>query len=269
MTKLEKIMQNEQIELFSVLPFSSCEVRKEHLLKRLTFKPLSVIIYAIPYYVSIPENISAYASSRDYHLYMSALHTRLEKAFSEAFVGESSCGFSDHTPIDERLGAVKAGLGVFGKNGLILTEKYGSYVFLGEMLTSVSHEKLGMYQTHDIKGCMGCGACKNACPTGCLSGEDHACLSEITQKKGSLTEAEIDLMRKENALWGCDICQTVCPYNKNPRVTPIAFFHEKRIEALTEDMLLKMDEESFRERAFSWRGRETILRNLNYLKKRK
>ena len=73
-------------------------------------------------------------------------------------------------------------------------------------------------------------------------------------------------MRKYNTAWGCDICQSVCPYNKNPRVTPIDFFFEERIMKLTTEIIDGMDKESFSKRAFAWRGRKTVRRNTELLK---
>ena len=69
-------------------------------------------------------------------------------------------------------------------------------------------------------------------------------------------------MKKHNTVWGCDLCQTVCPYNKAPRVTPIAFFKEALIPHLTLDILESMNDGAFSERAFAWRGRKTVERNL-------
>ena len=104
-----------------------------------------------------------------------------------------------------------------------------------------------------------------ACPTGVLRGEGDDCLSAITQRKGELTEREIELMRKNNTLWGCDICQSVCPHNKFPVSTPIDFFYEERIDELTSKVLESLDDESFSKRAFAWRGRKTVERNIGYL----
>ena len=157
------------------------------------------------------------------------------------------------------------GLGVAGKNGLILNEKYGSYVFVGDMLTDISPEELSASAPCEIKPCIGCGRCISACPTGILGGIGDDCLSAITQRKGELSEEAIALIRKYNTAWGCDECQSACPHNKSPKITPVEFFHRDKIEELTEDMLAAMDKDTFSKRAFAWRGRAVLERNLAIL----
>ena len=95
------------------------------------------------------------------------------------------------------------------------------------------------------------------------------CLSAITQKKGELTEWEISLMREHNTVWGCDVCQSVCPFNKEPALTPVSFFYEDRIPHLTREVLDTMNKPTFKKRAFAWRGRKTVERNLDILENTK
>ena len=80
-----------------------------------------------------------------------------------------------------------------------------------------------------------------------------------------LTDEEKDLMRKYNILWGCDECQRYCPHNLNAVKTPIEFFYKDRIPCLTEELLDSMSDEDFEKRAFAWRKRKTIERNLHVL----
>ena len=110
-----------------------------------------------------------------------------------------------------------------------------------------------------------CGACKRACPAGILRGEGEDCLSAITQKKGELSDSEISLMIKFNTAWGCDLCQISCPHNKNPEKTPLEFFYRDRIDHLTRPLLDAMSKDEFKSRAFAWRGRKTVERNLDIL----
>ena len=72
-------------------------------------------------------------------------------------------------------------------------------------------------------------------------------------------------MRKHNTLWGCDLCQTSCPHNKSPEKTPVEFFYRERIPCLTRQLLDVMSEEEFERRAFAWRKRKTIDRNIDIL----
>lgn len=254
----------------ALLPLSACKLVLPRLLDGKEGVPRSVILFLIPYYAGKPENFSAYAAAKDYHLYVKQLSERLLPALSSLFPGYHFWCFSDHSPIDERHAAVTAGLGVYGKNGLLLTEKYSSYQFIGEWITDVPVELLGTAEIFPRRDCCGCGACRAACPTGILRGENAECLSAITQKKGALSEQEATWMRQCNTAWGCDLCQEACPYTKRALqtgsiMTPIPFFQEDRIRRLDEKTLSSLSPSDFRTRAFAWRGRQTVERNVRIL----
>lgn len=258
---------SQNIEYYAVLDYASCRQINRSIMEREDFEPKSVIVYLLPYYTGETVNISRYAASLDYHLalreYSEGLITALLAARPEA----RAKGYGDHSPIDEVGAALISGLGIVGDNGLTINEKYGSYVFIGDVVTDIPAEELGATEICDVKRCMHCGACKRACPTGILRSEGDDCLSAITQRKGELTDSECDLMRKYNTVWGCDLCQSACPYNKEPKITPLEFFHRERITELTREILDAMDKSSFMRRAFSWRGRKTVERNLDILNK--
>ena len=96
------------------------------------------------------------------------------------------------------------------------------------------------------------------------------CLSAVTQKKGELSADEVELIAYHKSAWGCDICQKVCPHTKkaikNGTIySKIPFFLEKRTPCLTYEVVEKMTEEDFKERAYSWRGKAPLLRNLEIL----
>ena len=264
---LKSFFDGEFIEFFSILPYSRCKVIRPDIMAREKFSPVSVIVYLVPYYTGEAVNISKYAISRDYHIYIKELNERLGAFLKKRFTENSFKGYGDSSPIDERRAAISLGLGIRGENGLLINEKYGSYVFIGEMITDISTELLGNAEIRDEISCKKCGRCKNACPTGRLKSKENPCLSDITQRKGALTEEEINLMRKCGTVWGCDLCQSVCPYNENAEFTPIEFFRQDRIAYLTDETLSSMSEADFRCRAYSWRGRKTVERNLGYIKK--
>ena len=266
METVRSFFENEKIEYFGILPYSMCRETVPEIIAREDFVPKSVIVFLIPYYTGAGKNISRYAVSLDYHIYVKDVTKRLITMLSEKYPESSFCGYGDHSPLDERHAAISAGLGILGDNGLIINEKYGSYVFVADIVSDVSPEVLGARKLPaPLVFCEHCGACKRACPTGILSGEGGECLSFITQKKGELSEEEKALILKYNTAWGCDECQAHCPHNINPKPTPVSFFWNDRIEKLTREVLDKMTKDEFRRRAFSWRGRKTVERNLEIL----
>ena len=263
---IAKLFQREKIEYFSSLSYKDVRVTREDIIAREDFVPRSVIVYLVPYYAGNTVNLSKYAAARDYHLYIRDLNRRLISDLKKAYPENSFKGYGDSSPIDERHAALSLGLGILGENRLLINEKYGSYIFIGEIITDLEPEILGVSSPKPTVHCDGCGICKSKCPTGSLRDFSCECLSSITQKKGELTENEVDLMRKCGTVWGCDVCQDVCPHNKDPRKTPVLFFKEDRIEELTEDVLHSMSREDFSERAFAWRGIKTLERNLEFMK---
>ncbi len=266
--KLREFFKQNGIEYYAVLDYNDCHETSHGIMSRESFVPRSVIIYLLPYYTGETVNISRYAASLDYHLVIGEVGQALALSVAELYPQSNSRSYGDHSPIDERHAALIAGLGILGDSGLLINEKYGTYSFIGDLVTDIPPEKLGAVTPREIERCSGCGACKKACPTGILRGEGIDCLSAITQRKGELTDGERALMRKYNTAWGCDICQTACPHNKSPNKTPIPFFYTDPVYNLTRDTLDKMDKAAFRSRAFSWRGRGTVERNLDILKEK-
>lgn len=264
-SKIEKYFASLNIEYFDVLSYADCREINGRIINREGFVPKSVIIYLLPYYSGEAENLSVYASSLDYHIAISEINQGLEGILKEAFPNAKVKGYGDHSPIDERHAALGAGLGIAGDNGLIINEKYGTYVFIGDIVTDIEPDMLSAVKLQPYSRCEGCGACKRACPTKILSGEGTDCLSAITQRKGELSEEEKELMRKYNTLWGCDICQKACPHNKKPLLTPVEFFYRERIPHLSKEILDNMTDEQFEKRAFAWRKRKTVERNIDVL----
>lgn len=221
--------------------------------------PKSIIVCLFPYFNFIPkkQNLSLYAALRDYHSVITPVLSEICEAMSQK-TGCSFMAFTDNSPIPEVTVAVRAGLGVRGDNGLLISEKYGSFVFIGEIVTDMPFE----YTISEQKECCHCGECKRACPTKRLSGEGE-CLSHITQKKGELTENEKELIKNSGIVWGCDICQLVCPMNKDKAAEPY-----KAFVATEEDFYITKDQvpQRIQNSAFSFRGDKPILRNLDIVK---
>lgn len=250
LSELKKIFEAEKIEYFGALPIERCEIIRRYKIDRLPFRPRNAVVFAVPYYTgdNPARIVSKYAVSRDYHLFFSRLYERLCPELEKMSPGSSFRGFVDDSPIRETDAAALCGVGMKGENHLIITEKYGSYVFLGEILTDADVES----SIISPRVCPGCGRCKKACPS------PESCLSAATQKKGELTPGERRMMIKYRTAWGCDICQDVCPYNSDPEKTPVEWFYKDRIFTPPLGMELK-------DRAYEWRGRAVIERNLEII----
>lgn len=264
---ITKALSEKSLDLFSAVKLLDCKITKKYLLDKAGIDPLvgSAIMIAVPYLVKddIEGNISEYAKSRDYHLFFASLFEELLPALRAEFPKYRFEGFVDHSPIDEINAAAIAGLGAIGANGLLITEKYSSFIFLGEIITDAPIQ----CKSNEIKLCENCAFCLNSCPIGC---DKFRCLSAITQKKGDLTDCEKELILSNGSVWGCDICQKVCPHTKKAIkcgsiYSPIPFFSEKRISNLTYKMIEEMPDKDFKERAYSWRGKSVLLRNLNLI----
>ena len=264
---IDELMLGEGIELTGAISLSDCTVTRDYLLKKAGIADGTCIVFAIPYLSRSADtparNISAYAVSRDYHLFVKQLSERLLPRLSERFPDNRFAFFADHSPIDERDAAVKCGIGSFGDNRLIINKKYSSFFFIGELITDAHLEA----DSASDAVCIHCGACKRICPMN-VDGSD--CLSAVTQKKGQLSDDEENLIRKYKCAWGCDLCQDACPVTLAARksgsvYTEIPFFTEDTTPSLTEKSVVAMSDAEFSRRAFSWRGRSVILRNLSLL----
>ena len=156
--------------------------------------------------------------------------------------------------------------------GLMTEQDVGSATFVEwrKLIDTLFDQALNLNTPKPITTCTDCGACRQACPAGLDIG---GCLSALTQKKGALTADEEKIILANGTAWGCDRCQEICPVNRAARArgtlySTIRYFNESALPCLTAQTVEEMSEADFARRAYSWRGRAVILRNLQLLETR-
>ena len=234
----------------------------------------SIIVCVFPYHIEdkYESNISRYCYGMDYHLVIKEKLNEICEEIKSVDEKFEYRVFADNGPLVDRYLAYLAGIGYYGVNNNLITDKYGSYVFIGYIVNNYDLE----VDNPTNKTCIKCNKCVKYCPGNALEGNykmnPKKCLSYITQKKEELTLEEKDKMKKNKLIFGCDICQIVCPHNKD--------ICESNIEEFTTDLITNLDEEEissisnkefkrrYKNRAFSWRGRNIIKRNMDIIKEK-
>ncbi len=260
---LNEIM-NATSPLWGIVSFDKF---KDHLIpcravSRIPENTKSIIVALFPYYLGDDayegSNISKYAVVPDYNDFMKLRLESAAQKLSEVFPDDDFSVFCGNSPFPEVSLAETAGLGSKGVNGLLLTEKYGSWVFIGEIATTLSLA----YSEKRISLCDGCDLCINACPSHALTREGFnadLCISAISQQKKPLTPEQEQLIIKNGSAWGCDTCQSVCPKNIGADRT--------EIEEFLNGVKLRADyDDDLTDRAYGWRGEKVIKRNLDLFK---
>jgi epoxyqueuosine reductase len=204
-----------------------------------------------PYSTEAPAErgwLSRYAWGDDYHDVMKAMLERVVERLQETAGSFEARAYVDTGPVVERAWAASAGLGAWGKNTCLLHPEHGSWFFLGEIVTDLE-------LTPDeprVDMCGSCTACLEACPTGALPApyvlDATRCISYLTiELRGSIPETRREGVGRH--VFGCDICQDVCPWNRKRRHRGGAPF-EPRPDAFAPDLaeLATLDDEAFRER---------------------
>lgn len=253
-------------------PFTAANV-EERLLGTSLFTPKNAIVCLFPYYVEHkdPSNLSRYTWATDYHL---VINEYLKKLIEKLQIINTDAQFSIHcdtSPLADRYMAYLAGLGFYGKNNCFISPKWGSYVVIGTILTTLELEP----DTPLTQSCMECNRCITACLGQCLGHDEFkfdTCKSYLTQKKGELTSEEEHIIAKTPLVFGCDVCQEVCPHNKDIPTTPIPEFQsvEPYIDIDELDSLTNKEfKAKYGHRAFSWRGKKILMRNQEIIESKK
>jgi len=200
----------------------------------------------------------------DYHHILRRKLTLLEEFLVNKFPGSISKSMVDTGELSDRAVAERAGIGWSGKNCAIITPEFGSYVYLGELITTIDLDA----DQPMFDQCGSCNKCVDACPTDALIQggqlDSNKCIAFLTQTKDMLPEK----YRKKigNRLYGCDTCQVVCPENKGKNS-----YHHSEMEPDPEVVkpkllpLLTISNRQFKETygkiSGSWRGKKPIQRN--------
>ena len=217
--------------------------------------------------------VAAYAAGRDYHLEFELRLERLASLLRNRWPSAAAKPYVDYGPVLERDHAQRAGLGWVGKNTMLIHPKLGSWTLLGELLTTA---EIPPDPPFEADRCGTCVRCIEACPTGAITAprelDARLCISYLTiELRGSIPEA----LRPGigNRVFGCDICQEVCPWNDGVPAGELAGLAaswggpvpSQSMMNWAEE-LLELSDDEFRslygETALARPGREGLLRNL-------
>lgn len=180
----------------------------------------SVIILAVSYYPPQTQDLSApkvakYALGRDYHKVMKRLLLDLAERIQSEVAPHTYRAMVDTAPFLERYWAEQSGIGFIGHHRNLIVPGVGSFLFLGELLTSLRLES----DQRCSHSCHDCQRCLKACPTGALTEEAlnaHRCINYLTIEHRGAIPPKL-AQRFGHRFYGCDTCQDVCPYNQSPK----------------------------------------------------
>lgn len=235
----------------------------------------SVVSLAVNYYPEKQQTdtsykLSKYAYGVDYHY---VVKDKLKELFQfiQDEIGEvNGRMFTDSAPVLEKAWAAKSGLGWRGKNNLTIHPKVGSFFFLAELILDLELEYDGPIKDY----CGTCTKCIDACPTEALQPykiDASKCISYLTiELKDELLPSEFQ-NKMENWMFGCDICQDVCPWNKfsKPHNEPAFYPHEKLFELNArdwEELTEEVYQEIFRKNPVKRAKYSGLMRNIAFLK---
>jgi epoxyqueuosine reductase len=209
----------------------------------------SVVAILVPYAPERPEappealshGLARYAQGDDYHDVLE----RILKRFEAAMPGVKSWRYVDTGPLSDRSYAAQAGLGWIGKNGMLIHEDDGSWFFIGTLLTELEND---IPSTLVTDRCGTCTRCLDACPTAAIlpdrTVDSALCISYATIEHRGPLDAHV-AAHLEGNVFGCDICQEVCPWNRRAPEGHPAFAPRDEYRATPVTDLLHFDQERF------------------------
>ncbi len=204
--------------------------------------------------------LARFSYGTDYHVVIMEKLNRILKEFNELDI-DGFCNV-DISSIDEKYAAYLSGIGYFGKNSLIIHPKYGSYLYLG---TITINQDININHSLLNSECGSCTKCIHACPSSALNDgfERSLCISELSQSKVPFTTKEISYFK--TMIYGCDICQKVCPKNSGIDFHLFPEFEPNGKEnisiASVLDMSNKTFKEDFKDNTCHWIGAARMKRN--------
>ena len=235
----------------------------------------SVVSLLLNYYPSEEQNensykISKYAYGQDYHHVIKSKLKELHQ-FIETEIGEvSGRAFVDSAPVLDKAWAAKSGLGWIGKHSNLLTQKVGSFYFIAELIIDLELE----YDHITTDHCGSCTACIDACPTQAITEpyvvDGSKCISYLTIELKNQIPTEFK-SKMDDWMFGCDVCQDVCPWNRFSKPHQEPLFHpkpellsmtKKDWEEITEDVFKKV----FQKSAVKRTKLSGLQRNISFLK---
>jgi len=209
----------------------------------------SVIAILVPYTSALPaapkdalsNHVARYALGDDYHDVLDRILRALEDEIARLAPGAKTWRYVDTGPLSDRSLAAQAGLGWIGKNGMLIHEEHGSYFFIGTLLTSLEND---LQASEVADRCGACTRCIDACPTHAIlpnrTVESELCISYATiEHRGAFSLAT------GGNVFGCDICQEVCPWNAAPPEAHPAFLARDEYRATPVSDLLKFTQADF------------------------
>jgi epoxyqueuosine reductase len=253
-------------------PFDDAYARRAASPQTILAGARSVVCVAVAYATPRPAfarlrgRVSNYAwSNVDYHRVLRALLDRIAREIDDIAGGPASAIACDTAPLAERALAERAGLAWTGKHTNAIVPGAGSFVFLGEVVTTL----LLPATAPSRKSCGSCERCVRACPTGALRGDytidARRCISDLTQRRDAIPRELRPLVG--DWVWGCDLCQDACPPTRLAGTNGAAAFAPTDPEVAAPSLvdLLRIGGAAFRSRfrptAMGWRGAAVLRRN--------